>query len=174
MSKNNSKFKSSKRKPRNGNPDPPAVIVEPFNSLTLVYVNPVNDAWYLFTTILSTLNAQLGISLKDVVVKVKKIEAWGAAGGSTPIGLQVFSPIQSNDVEPDPLVTKLDHPGTNRRAYISYKFDNVSSNVPVRISDPGNNAYLFGTAGEVDLVHLQIVWRTANIKPSPTKIVVSH
>lgn len=174
MPKNNSKFNSSKRRAYNDNPDPPVVVTEPFNNLTLVYVNPVNDAWYLYTTILSTLNAQLGIGLEDVVVKLKKIQAWGAAGGTTPIGLQVFSPIQSNDVDSDPLVTKIDYPGTNRRAYISYKFDNVCSNVPVRITDPGNNDYLFGTSGEVDIIHLQIVWRTVTQKPSSTKTVVSH
>lgn len=164
MKNNNNQRRTRRRKVDPA--DPPVVVTEPFNDIVLIYPLPITDAWYKHSTILATLNTQLGLELTDIVVKLKKVQAWGEAGGKTPIGLQVFSPIQTSDEEPDPTITKQDSPGTNRRAHISYKFDAMTSKIPIRVLKDQADGYLFGISGAVECIHLHIVWRTHHFKPS--------
>jgi len=121
------------------------------------------------------IEGQLGLTLTDCAIKVKEITVWGKAGGTTPIGLQPFAPVATTDEEPDPMTTKSDAPGTNRRAVIRYRWPFPHNKQPVRILSGGapSDGFLFGISGEVDLMHLTIVWRTQVFQPVPSRKVVS-
>lgn len=152
--------------------DPPSVISEPFNHLTLAIEGPTADAWYKYSYILEKINEQLGTGITDMVIKMKSIQIWGKNDDNGKIGLEIFAPIQGEDNEPDPLKTMVDSPGKNHRATLRYKYDRIQSQQPMRIVKDVSNGFAFGIAGPVDVIHISLVWRTQVFKPVATRKII--
>lgn len=163
--------KPRQRQPKNSR-DPPVVNVEPWYDYNIAHDEIVTDAWYKPSWVHQQLKAQTRLELTDVNVMLKGITIWGKIDDPAPIGLQIFSPLETVTGEPSILATKTDAPGKADRAMISYKFRQPLSRTPIRLYDGMDDVgYVFGISGPVSLLHFHLCWRTVAFTPSAVKVV---
>lgn len=146
--------------------EPFPIITEPWNDIILDGGSVITDAWYKYSWVLGRLNSQLGLSLTDADVRLKAIYVYGDdVTGAGAIGLQVFSPIQSGDGQPDVMKSMQDYGNRNTRPFLYYKWDRTQSGVPVRVLASDDAGFVFGLSGQVKIVRLHVAWRTQVFKP---------